>query len=67
MATVKDLKDWQKDPQELVTPKIQFWGKGVMRGLLPLDEAKKLVKAGIAFIITSQAIGFIDNDGNLSS
>jgi len=49
---------WQKDPNNLKTDtgKVQFWKNGVMLGLLNLEEARRLVAEGKAFISTSQAI-----------
>jgi len=47
---------WQKDPNNLKTTKVQFWKNGVMLRLLDLQEAKRLVAEGRAFISTVQAI-----------
>lgn len=57
MVRTKDsVKDDEADM--LDTNKVQFWKNGVMMtAQLPLEEAKKMVREGKAFVITAQAIG----------
>ena len=65
------LKSWQKDYKQLETDlmqgKIQYWHGGIMLTLLKRADAVQLVKDGKAFIISSQAIGTIREDGTLYS
>jgi len=57
----------QRDPSRLITEQVQFWYSGVMMGLLSLEEARKKVRRGEAFVITSQAIGALNPDGSSNS
>jgi len=57
----------QRDPSRLTTEQVQFWYSGVMMGLLSLEEARKKVRRGEAFVITSQAIGVLNEDGSSNS
>ena len=60
-------KAWQRDPDKLTTSKVQWWVRGVMRSVIPLEEAKRRVKAGTSFVISDQAIGHLDENGNYDS
>jgi len=57
----------QRDPSRLTTEEVQFWYNGLMMGLLPLEEARAKVQRGEAFVITSQAIGALNEDGASNS
>ena len=53
---------WQKDPERLDSPTVQYWREGTMRtAMMPLTAAKEAVAAGTAFVITGQAIGALNN------
>jgi hypothetical protein len=59
---------WQKDPSYLDAPKVQFWREGVMTSaMMPLQVAKEQVSLGIAFVISSQAIGALNEKGEYNS
>ena len=51
----------QLNPGVLNTEKVQLWKNGIMITLVLLDTAKKMVAEGTAFVITSQAIGYMYN------
>jgi len=53
---------WQKDPNNLKSDKVQFWKNGIMLKLLDLQEARRLVAEGKAFISTSQAIVYREEE-----
>ena len=57
----------QRDPSRLTTEEVQFWYNGLMMGLLSLEEAREKVQRGEAFVITSQAIGALNEDGSSNS
>ena len=57
----------QRDPSRLTTEEVQFWYNGLMMGLLSLEEAREKVRRGEAFVITSQAIGALNEDGSSNS
>jgi len=57
----------QRDPSRLTTEEVQFWYNGLMMGLLSLEEARAKVQRGEAFVITSQAIGALNEDGSSNS
>ena len=49
---------WQKDPNRIKTDTVQFWKNGTMlTAQMPNADAKRMVKTGKAFVISSQAIG----------
>ena len=52
---------WQREARHLITAQVQYWSNGIMMTLLPLSEAKGLVIEDKAFVITSQAIGRLEN------
>jgi len=52
----------QLNPETLNTETVQFWTNGIMLTAdIKLRHAKEMVKAGSAFVITSQAIGSMKN------
>ena len=57
----------QRDPGRLTTEEVQFWYNGVLLSLLSLEEAREKVQRGEAFVITSQAIGALNEDGSSNS
>lgn len=59
---LKEFKpaDWQRDPSNLTTPKVQVWSKsGTMRGVIASETATQLVNNRTHFVMCSQAIGEI--------
>ncbi len=50
------------NPEHLETEKIQLWTPDTMLTLIPLSEARDLVKEKKYFVITCQAIGFNRED-----
>lgn len=57
--------EWQRDPKNVKTEKVQFWQNGVMiTAQMTCGQARKMVEVGIAYVISAQAIGDLDNDGN---
>jgi hypothetical protein len=44
------------DPERLKTPEVQLWKSDIFLRLIPLDEAKDMVRKREAKVITSQAI-----------
>ena len=58
-----ELAEWQTDETRLNTRTVQYWRNGIMMtAMMTKENAKKLVVEGKAFIITSQAIGCIENE-----
>lgn len=56
---------WQLDPQGITTDTVQYWKGGTMlTAQLTKLRAQELVADGNAFVISSQAIGALDKDGN---
>lgn len=53
---------WQREPERLTTSKLQLWSvSGVMlTAELDLERGKEMVSEGIAFVISSQAVGYLD-------
>jgi hypothetical protein len=49
--------DWQRDPMQLTTNRIQYWHLGNMCSLMTLEGARHSVQHGYAFVINDQAIG----------
>ena len=47
----------------LDTVKVQYWVGGVMTTLVSIEEARELVRTKRAFVISSQAIGAMDELG----
>jgi hypothetical protein len=55
------LKDWQLDPNQIKTSKVQLYkGSTMLSADLTREQARKAVRAGRAFVITDQAIQFLD-------
>lgn len=53
-------KEWQTNPENIKTEKVQYWNDCCMLTAQMLkSEAQELVKIGKAFIITEQAIGVL--------
>ncbi len=49
---------WQLDPSRLTTSTVQYWSNGVMlTAQLSLEDARRLVRGGMAFVICNQAVG----------
>jgi hypothetical protein len=55
-------QEWQKNPEEITTSRVQYWANGIMiTAQLSNKEAKEMVGNGMAFVICSQAIGNLKN------
>lgn len=55
-------QEWQKDPSNVKTSKVQFWTNGIMlTAQMTNAEARTLVANGTAFVISDQAIGALKN------
>ena len=53
-------KEWQKNPNNIETEKVQYWQNGIMvTARMTYFEAYYLVKDGYAYVINPQAIGAI--------
>ena len=53
-------KEWQKNPENIETEKVQYWQNGIMvTARMTNLEANCLVKDGYAYVISAQAIGAI--------
>ena len=50
------MRDFNSD--HLETSKVQLWQNDLMMTVIPLNDAKKLVKEKKYFVITCQAINF---------
>lgn len=61
------LKDWQRDPSSLTTDRVQVWSNGIMLTLIPRAAAQEMVKGHRGFVISEQAVGALDDDGNPAS
>ena len=56
---------WQQDSSNIKTEKVQFWQKGVMiTAQMTRGRAQKMVEVGLAYVISAQAIGDLDEQGN---
>lgn len=60
-------QEWQKDIVRITSPNVQYWGNGVMRGLISKYAARELVDKGLAFVMTDQAVGMLNEDGTMNS
>jgi len=57
--------EWQQDAQNVKTARVQFWQNGVMvTCAMTRAQAREMVRVEIAYVISGQAIGDLDNDGN---
>ena len=58
---IDKAQNWQTDPNRLNTEsgKVQYWSAtgGMITAQMPIETARKLVIAGKAYVITSQAVG----------
>lgn len=64
---IRTPKDWQKDPKQVTTPFVQYWRNGVMiTAQVTNEKAREMVKNGVAFVMTDQAIGAMI-DGQMAS
>ena len=62
--------EWQTNPDSLddTLSGIQYWKNGCMiTAQLKVSGAKELVRKGQGFVMTSQAVGAIDENGNRNS
>ena len=50
---------WQLDSSKLDSDKIQLWKNGIMLTLIDKIDAVKLIDNKDAFVISSQAIGYM--------
>ena len=58
------MKELNLDPDVLETDKVQYWANGIMlTAMMTREDARKLVIEGKAFVICSQAIGYINERG----
>ena len=58
----------QLDPNRVASRNVQFWSNGVMRtAQLSNDDARQMVANGSAFVISSQAVGALSQDGRCNS
>ena len=48
----------QFNPEDLTTKNVQLWQNGLMMTVIPLEDAKQLVRERIYFVITCQAINY---------
>ena len=56
----------KRDPMRLKAERVQYWRNGIMvTAQMPLEEARRLVAEGEAYVITDQAIGDIRELGLL--
>ena len=56
-------RPWQKDPFQLKTERVQIWSpRGTMIGVRSLEQARRSVKEGLAFVICDQAIEYYEMD-----
>ena len=60
--------NWQTDPNKLNTQSgtVQYWSAtgGMITAQMPIETARKLVIAGKAYVITSQAVGQYESSAN---
>lgn len=59
--------DWQKDPNNIYSDRVQFWRNGVMITVMDKAQAASLVTSGNAFVMCEQAIGALDEKGEFDS
>jgi len=58
--------EWQRDAKNVETDKVQFWQNGVMiTAQMTRGRAQKMVEVGLAYVISAQAIGDLDEQGEL--
>ncbi len=62
----RSLSRAKRDPMRLKAERVQYWRDGIMlTAQMPLEEARRLVAEGRAYVITDQAIGDIRELGLL--
>lgn len=65
---IRKPAEWQMNPENIQTKTVQFWRKGVMVTAMTTNEqAKQMVREGRAFVISSQAIGALTEDGQFDA
>ena len=65
---VRKPAEWQINPDNIQTKTVQYWRHGVMVTAMTTNEqAKQMVSEGRAFVISSQAIGALTEDGQYDS
>jgi len=67
---IEDLRESQLNPENIHTDSVnvQYWRNGVMiTAMMSIENARESIKAIRAFVITSQAVGSIDEEGFLNS
>ena len=58
MRKQRTPQQWQQDPNQVQSERVQFWSNGVMvTAQMSCSEAQDRVWTGRAFVISSQAIG----------
>ena len=56
--------EWQRDAENVKTAKVQSWYNGIMiTAQLTCEQARAMVEEEIAYVISEQAIGFLDKHG----
>lgn len=66
----ENLRESQCNPENIHTDSgtVQFWRNGIMlTAMMTVEDAKEMVREGKGFVIASQAIGSIDEDGFLNA
>lgn len=63
--------EWQLDPKNVVAPRgstVAFWRHGSMlTAMMPVEDARRLVREGRAFVISEGHVGALDEDGNYAA
>ena len=58
--TMSKASKWQQDPQNIKSKTAQFWRDGIMiTAQMTQERARYMVKVGIAYVISTQAIGLL--------
>ena len=56
--------EWQRDGENIKTAEVQYWRNGIMiTAQMPRENAQTAVKTGVAYVISAQAIGYLDARG----
>jgi hypothetical protein len=53
---------WQLEPERLTAQRVQLWREGIMLTLISLQDAQDMVRQGRAYIISSTAIGILEQE-----
>ncbi len=56
-------RDWQLHSTDLTAERVQFWVAGVVVATIALTAAQKLVRENRAFVLSTSAVGALDEDG----